>query len=247
MKTRSYSINMRTAKRLMICYASLLSLLTVFLTFRPVMAQNDTTVVGKGEKECHGYFFDRNECDSSFSYFHHFSHPPFPGVDSLMDDIFGSLPPQYFGDFMIPRPPMPDIPDHFFFRHFPDSIPGSGHPFGFFYHNNGPDSTGVYQPFPPDTSLNQHFYSWKFDDMWENFEDHFEPGDVYPDKEFFRRHYEQQQRFHEKYGEYLKERRKLIEKYFGEPDDMPEAAPPPLPNSLPAPGHEQYEPKKGKI
>ncbi|MBN3034948.1 MAG: hypothetical protein JW861_05135 [Bacteroidales bacterium] len=249
---RASSIVSSTTQRFVWGGALMMSLLCVMLTIRPVLAQEDQTGprVKIDVKRQYNDQGNLSGYDSSWSWSWSGRGTP-PGWDTLFGGEHFSrwwderLFAPFDWEFLTPGPHLffnPDWPRE-------DSSDFPGHGLGWFHFRM------PHFPYPLSQDSADIFYR-EFEDFWDRwdlpglYEDMPPPGvfpnDPFPEMEDIIR---ERQEFMERYRDYIKEHRKLLDKYFGTPGQInPGLAPEPPDNEPPDPPREKpSEDRTGKI
>ncbi len=233
-------INNSFEYKIVFSYAGLMSLLSFFILLSPVFSQEDKPIQ-KNEPKIHYDVkkeFDKDGnltgYDSTFSWYWSDRGFGIHDFDSLFEEFDQN------------------------FNFLGDQRNWSGvHPFGGLPHDspfwnwNGEDSSGVFQQ---DSIFNRFFYKdplnysfFDFDDFSDFFDHRIDIEQYFEEKGLNNKHFEQELEFWDKIKEYQKENQKLIEKYFGKPDQFKETEPQCEPQKLSSPPSPSYPNKSGKI
>jgi hypothetical protein len=214
-------------------YAGIMSLLSFFILLSPVFAQDDEPMQ-QGQPKVHydvkkEYDKDGNLTgyDSAMIYYWSDKGTGIPDFDSLFEQFsqqFDSYNNQWDWSGIQPFPFQPPL-QRFHYWNEPDSsaiFPNDSLNFNFHFDDfwSQITPTPFQWNFPFDDSLGLSFYN--FDDFSKFFDKEFDGSEHLDDPESLEDFQSQYDQFMEKFQEYQKENQKLIEKYFGNPEQLKE-------------------------
>ena len=250
-------INFSYENRIVFGYAGIMSMLSFLILLSPVFAQ-DNEPLPKNEPKVHydvkkEYDKDGNLTgyDSTYTWFWSDKGFGMRDYDSLIERFNQQFKLSddwnWFG--MQPFPSIPPI-DHFWYWNDQDSsvfLDEDSTLNNYFF-----DDYWSHIPLAPnhwnipfDDTLGLSFYN--FDDLSNFFKHDLDLDKYFHDKGSMKKYYEQQEEYMERFKEYQKEHQKLIEKYFGEPNQNKESEPQKEQQKLKTPAEPTDNNKSGRI
>ena len=251
-------INYSFENKVVFSYAGVLCLLGFFILLSPVFAQEDGHARNNEPKVHYDVKkeFDKDGnltgYDSTYSWYWSVEGWDMPD-DSMIEQLnrrFRLFDGQWLWSGMEPFHNLPPNGQYWFWNDEDSSFSNNQdstinrYLFDDYWSKIPPMPMRGHWNFPFNDSTGFSFFG--FDDLSKLFEEGMDMNQFYPDKRDLKKYRDDQEEFYEKFKEYQKENQKLMEKYFGtpenkEPDQNPE------PQNLKSPQQMSDPGKTGKV